>query len=78
MKRKDGKDRFILFESESDFESWQKVNLSTVLLVTYEDECGHEVYRIRKAASASEWRILSVLRRFFKSLENTKFYSRKN
>ena len=72
LKRKDGKDRFILFESESDFESWQKVNLSTVLLVTYEDEYGHEVYRIRKAASASERRILSVLHRFFKSLEKHK------
>lgn len=74
MKRKDGKDRFILLESGCHLESWQKVNLKTVSLVTYEDECGQEVYRIRKYASPREWGFMSLLRRFLRLKERTKLY----
>ncbi len=74
LKRKDGKDRFILLESGCHLESWQKVNLKTVSLVTYEDECGQEVYRIRKHASTREWGGMSLLRRFLRLKERTKLY----
>ena len=74
LKRKDGKDRFILLESGCHLESWQKVNLKTVSLVTYEDECGQEVYRIRKHASTREWGFMSLLRCFLRLKERTKLY----
>lgn len=74
LKRKDGKDRFILLESGCHLESWQKVNLKTVSLVTYEDECGQEVYRIRKYASPREWGFMSLLRCFLRLKERTKLY----
>ena len=63
LKKKDGKDRFIMLDAECNLNCWQKVNLKTVLLVTYENECGEEVYRIRKAVSTRTWNFLSLLRR---------------
>lgn len=66
LKKKDGKDQFIMLDEGCDLSSWQKVNLKTVLLVTYENEYGEETYRIRKAPSTGKWNFRSFLRRLLR------------
>ena len=62
IRKKGSREQFIMLDAGCDLSSWQKVNLKTVLLVTYENEYGEETYRIRKAPFVTgKWNFRSLL-----------------